>query len=217
MPGADFVRRLMSLQLAARLFPTVGTVLSLAALAYSLNPSGTAIGGWSLAALGASVLFGIAAIGTDVRSYLDATPQNFHSAKSIRNYMYRWIDQGGRVVIFSHDLSWVVDDEMRALLRTKSENHELTLVLPADTDLSTSLRRWGSDVITYSEFDYTIKSRFTIVNLDRTDARVAIGHRVSAKRHEIQEFSAGTDPAFYLALDLVELMRRIHGQSNAIE
>jgi hypothetical protein len=208
------LQSLLSAEFGARLFPTVGTIGSLVAVALSLRQEGEQLSQIGYIGVATFLAFGFATLVSDARMYLRATPLRLGSDKSIRDYMYNWIDKGARVAVFSHDLSWVVDDEMRAMLRRKAEGGELALVMPTATIESDALRASGAELLNYSEFGYTIKSRFTIVNLDRADARVAIGHRVSNTRHDIQEFSAGVDPAYYLALDMVELIRRMRPSAD---
>jgi hypothetical protein len=56
-------------------------------------------------------------------------------------------------------------------------------------------------------------SRFTIVNIDRTDTKVALG-RTDGDLHKVEEFSAGEQPAFYLAQDLHDPAGRDGGNSR---
>ena len=129
---------------------------------------------------------------------------------AIRNYMFRWIRNGGRVAIWTRDMSWVDDQEMKSMLRGKSESGELIVCLPEETALTESLRHDGAEVIAYGALD-SPSSSFTIVNYDRNGSRIAVG-RPEGSLHIIQEFSVSDAPTFQMAYDLVRLVR---GQKNA--
>ena len=129
---------------------------------------------------------------------------------AIRNYMFQWIKNGGRVSIWTRDMSWVDDQEMKSMLRSKSESGELIVCLPEETALTESLRRDGAEVVAYGALD-SPSSSFTIVNYDRNGSRVAVG-RPEGNLHIIQEFSVSDAPTFQMAYDLVRLVR---GRMNA--
>ena len=74
--------------------------------------------------LGVSVVLTILFVYLEIKAYRDAAPLVLKSKLAIRNYMYRWIAHGGRAVVFSHDLSWVDDPEMKALLSAKAGRNE---------------------------------------------------------------------------------------------
>ncbi|MBA7716071.1 hypothetical protein ES703_125132 [subsurface metagenome] len=119
--------------------------------------------------------------------------------------MYKWISGGGRVEILSHDMSWVSDEEMKELLRSKARKDELCLCLPKEIPLSEELKKEGAQIYTYSELKYVPQSRFTIINSGRMDSQVAVGRR-SGEKHVIEEFSIGKHPIFSVANDLVNLI-----------
>lgn len=123
--------------------------------------------------------------------------------------MYRWLDHDGRVAIFTRDLSWALpsDTELLGLMTRKSRAHELTIVIPNHTTLTQQLESDGADIVTYPNLNYIIQSRFTFSRLGRAGARVAIGH-LDSDTHVI-EIADASDPTFYLAGDLLEIMRRI--------
>ena len=123
----------------------------------------------------------------------------------IRNYMFRWIKNGGRVAIWTRDMSWADDQEMKSMLREKSESGELIVCLPEETSLTENLEGYGAEVNAYGALD-SPSSSFTIVNYDRNGSRVAVG-RPEGGLHIIQEFSVSDAPAFQMAYDLVRLVR----------
>lgn len=124
----------------------------------------------------------------------------------INRYLYRWIDSGGRVAIWTRDMSWAEGAKMAELLRRKAERRELIICLPRDIPKSDELKQIGAEVFAYGP-SHATDSRFTIVNYGQAGSRVAVGRR-SDNRHVIQEYSAADEhPAFYMAQDLVRMVR----------
>lgn len=163
------------------------------------------------------VLITLAAIGClftlafEIIDHRKRTPKAMASDKDIRNYMFTWIGDGGRVAILSRRLGWVDDDEMRAMLLKKAERGELTLVIPKPVSLSSELGEAGAEIIYYGESGYTIRSRFTIIHRERTDTAVAIGRKGKDGKHLVREFkTSDEEPAFWLAEDLIEILRRFN-------
>ena len=104
-------------------------------------------------------------------------------------------------------MSWVADDEIKGLLISKAKSDEVTICVPHETGLTKDLAAEGARIHTYSQTDHVPQSRFTVVNFGRGDARVAVGHR-HGDLHVIEEFSANDHPAFYMALDLIQLVTK---------
>jgi hypothetical protein len=135
-------------------------------------------------------------------------------ADGIKRYMHEWIEPGGRVAIWTRDMSWAHNPETRTLLTEKARRHELILCLPTLNDFATTLANAGAEVCAYgAALLESPASRFTIVSFGRDGSRVAVG-RAEGDTHVIEEFSAGSHPAFHLAADLVALARAIHGRHN---
>src|SRR3989442_5630503 len=118
--------------------------------------------------------------------------------------MHRWIRRGGRVAVWTRDMSWANTEATRQLLLRKAADGELIICLPQDTDLTRELKSSGAEVSTYSALGSEPASRFTIVHFGQEGSSVAVGHR-KGNYHVIDEFSAEEHPAFYLAPDLVRL------------
>ena len=133
----------------------------------------------------------------------------------IRGYLMRWIKNGGRVAIWTRDMSWAEDAEMKEMLRSKAQSRELIICLPDETEATVNLRNHGADVIAYGAWDSPLTS-FTIANYGRAGSRVAVGRR-KGNLHIIQEFSAEAHSAFDMARDLVTLVReqKLAGQRTA--
>jgi len=143
-----------------------------------------------------------------ITEYVAHRPIILKTAQQIRDYMFRWISRGGRVAIFSRDMSWVEDDEMKDLLRAKARRDELHICLPTRILLSDDLQKEGAHIHVYPQLNYTPLSRFTIINKGRSDAQLAVGRAIEGK-HLIEEFSLGEHPAFFIADDLIEVVMRL--------
>lgn len=125
--------------------------------------------------------------------------------KGIRNYLLHWIKSGGRVAIWTRDMSWADDDDMKEMLSLKAQSQELIICLPNETDTTEYLSSCGAEVIAYGAWDSPSAS-FTIANYNRAGSRVAIARR-KGSLYVIQEFSAEEHSAFDMAHDLVRLVR----------
>lgn len=133
--------------------------------------------------------------------------------RGIRDYMFNWIQSGGRVAIWTRDMSWVDDDDMKRLLRQKAEAGELIVCLPKATEVTDWLSQFGAEIITYGTWDSPL-GRFTITNYNRDDSRVAVG-RGEGQRHVIDEFAfSDNDSTFHLARDLVRLVRKMPNKGS---
>ena len=162
--------------------------------------------GWKIALIILAVLLTIFAIIWVLKP--DAATHNYrvNDQAGINRYLYRWIDSGGRVAIWTRDMSWAEGAKMAELLRRKAERRELIICLPRDIPKSDELKQIGAEVFAYGT-GHATDSRFTIVNYGQAGSRVAVGRR-SDNRHVIQEYSAADEhPAFYMAQDLVRMVR----------
>jgi hypothetical protein len=196
-----------------QLVTSIGTYGTLLALVYSLKQTGRPFTRWQ----GVLLLVGIALLAADlgfiVRDYVKRPQRRFRRTakqeRRIRDFMHAWLGSNGRVAVFSRDLSWVKHDDhaLRELLLAKARARELTVVVPAPTPLTDNLAVEGAEIVTYPDLDFVIQSRFTLIGLGRTGGRVAIGHTQDGV-HVIDQLDA-PDPAFFMANDLVEVMRRI--------
>ena len=161
---------------------------------------------WVVISITLSAMFAIGALALVImQSDAPTRVYKVEDKSGIRNYMFQWIQNGGRVAVWTRDMSWVDDDEMKRMLREKAESKELIICLQREIDNSAYLERYGADVATYGEA-YSPASIFTIVNFERAGSRVAVGRRMG-NFHIIQEYSADEHPAFHMAYDLVRLTR----------
>jgi hypothetical protein len=166
---------------------------------------------WLPAVLITVVLLAAAVVVTlDIRSWLADQPNTFSSDEEIRDFMFDWISQDGRVSIFTRDMSWAQQEgRIGELLTAKAEHGELTICLPRRIPLTDHLETHGAHVYIYRELDYAPVSRFTVVRAGRDDAEVAIGRRLHGV-HTISTYSRGTHSAFALAEDLLAIVERIN-------
>jgi hypothetical protein len=194
--------------LLIELTSVLGSLASVVSLVVVMRPKNAPL--TVLEAVGYTIAgFLVLLFGTSrVRDYVKLMPRTFKTKKKIRDYMYRWISRGERVAIFSRDMSWVDDGQMRDLLRRKARKHELILCLPRAINLSNELGELGAEIHVYPDLDFTPSSRFTIINVGRHDSQVAIGRRMGDV-HTIQEAASGHDPLFAVAEDLVSVVSRL--------
>lgn len=190
-----------------RILPMLGSFASLAGLIVMIRPAGQPFTVWQGIVLGVAICLFAGAITLEIRSSLRSKPLSLADETQIRDYMYRWISRGGRVAIFSRDMSWVRDEEMKEMLLSKAHRNELCICLPHKIPLVEELAGEGAEVCVYPELEYVPKSRFTIINRERADAQVAVGRRSEGK-HVIQEFAVGDHPFSSVANDLVEVIVR---------
>ncbi len=188
-----------------QLLVTLGSFASLLALVFQLRPPGEPLTPLQGLLLGIGICALVAVIGLQIWYYLKTKPKSMTKESQIRDFMYKWISRGGKAAILSNDMSWVSDEEMKELLRSKAHRNELCLCLPKEIPLSQELESEGAQVYTYPELKYVPQSRFTIINKGRMDAQVAVGRRYGEK-HVIEQFSLGEYPIFSVADDLVNII-----------
>lgn len=191
----------------------VGMYVSLLGLVLAVRPAGAPFTQWQKVLLVIATVLFLVELSFGVAELSGHPERRFRQGRKqelrIRNFMFQWLKSNGRAVIFTRDLSWVdaTDQQMQSLLTQKAGANELTVVLPTHTSTTLALEAAGATVVTYENLDYVIQSRFTLIGMGRAGSRVAVGHS-SEGTHVIQIANA-TDPVFYLAEDLVEIMKRM--------
>lgn len=194
--------------LLKNLFAHIGTVASIFGLFISLKNPQAQLNVWHWLLLILSIGLFIITIVFLIQEYLENKPKMCKNDQEIRDYMYRWISKGGRVVIFTRDMSWASDREMTDMLNNKARASELTLCLPNRIPLINDLEKAGASIIDYPNLNYTPRSRFTIINYGRDDAKVAVGKRVDVNKHLIEEYGIGQHPYFNVANDLINILNQ---------
>lgn len=142
-----------------------------------------------------------------VRDYVRTRPHIMPIGPKIQQYMYSWINQGGRVAMLSRDMSWAHEQKVNDLLKRKAQKGELCLCLPKHTTISEELKALGAEVHTFPEINFTPESRFTVINKGRTDAQLAVG-RSDKGKHRVEEYSTGEHCVLWIANDLIDFITK---------
>lgn len=126
-------------------------------------------------------------------------------------YLCEQLKKAGRVAIFSRDISWVTSgSEAEELLLQKANSKELVLFVQTTTSIAQKLANAGAEVSTYQKFpNYRPKSRFTVLDYEKTGSRVLIGYSSNGE-HLIEEFN-DSDKAL---VDLVETFVQLAEQAS---
>ena len=200
--------------MVGRIISWIGSIASVVGLIATLWAKEQSFTGWLGVLVAVTTVSFVGMLFFEIRDYRRAFPPALGSAEEIRSYMFKWISKGGRVAIFTRDMSWATD-QIRDLLLNKARRAELTVCLPARIPLAEELQREGAEILTYEDLGYVPQSRFTIINKGRMDARVAVGRQLE-RGHVIEEFAVGDHPVFSIANDMVEILSRMnqrgHGQ-----
>lgn len=148
-----------------------------------------------------------------VRGILDGTWREWrirtylvNNQAGINRYLYRRIDSGGRVAIWTRDMSWAEGEKMAELLRRKAQRGELIICLPQPIPKSDELKQIGAEVFAYGT-DHATDYRFIIVNYGRAGSRIAVFRHSRSHYVLIREYSADEHPAFQMAHDLVRMVQ----------
>lgn len=128
----------------------------------------------------------------------------------INKYLIDYIENGGRTVILSRDLSWINADII-GRIEEKAAKDELIIFLPKENTISRRLSqhadiRYFGDLITDSAHSI-IKSRFTIIQWDSNSARITYPKQ-DHTHHYNYEFSIN-EPTMDIALDLIRLLIKL--------
>jgi hypothetical protein len=190
----------------AQTIGNLGTVATVIGLIYfsSAQPSSLVkVLLWLLIALALWV------IGREWHWYFGHRPREYAlQSPSIVAYLCTWLSSGGRAAVFSRDLSWVTNgSQAETILRRKAANGELVVFVGRRTPLIAALAAEGASIHDYSSLDFNPTARFTIVDLGRAGARMAIGLTKEGK-HVIWEYDADDHAIMALAADLVALAER---------
>ncbi len=201
-------------ELVRKLVALVASFASMAGLLVAFLPSLKDLPWWAVTLLVLAVLAFIVLV---VLEFFDRRYRHVYAhtdAQGIKRYMHQWIEHGGRVAIWTRDMSWAQNAETRQLLIEKARRQELILCLPEVNAFAEELAQAGAEVCAYgARLLESPASRFTIAFFGRDGSRVAVG-RAEGDTHVIDEFSAGGHPAFHLAADLVTIARALQGRQK---
>ncbi len=197
-----------------KLFALVASFASLSGLLVAFLPPSRNLPWWALALLVSAGVFFVALV---VFVFLERRGRSVYAktdTDGIKRYMHSWIEDAGRVVLWTRDMSWAQNPETRTLLLAKASRNELIICLPESNELTLELADAGAEVCVYGAgLLESPASRFTISFFGRDGSRVAVG-RAEGDAHVIDEFSAGGHPAYHLAADLVAMARALEGRAN---
>ncbi len=179
---------------------------------YPFMPSFEDIPGWGVFLILAGSAFLLLIIYFEVTERRPLHVYRKSDERGIRRYMHGWIEHGGRVAIWTRDMSWAQNFETKELLVKKAQKGELILCLPETNEFASELQKEGAELCAYGMNDIEHpSSRFTIAYYGRDGSRVAVG-RAEGDCHVIDEFKSGTHPAYYLAEDLIKVARTVAKQ-----
>lgn len=184
---------------------------SILSLYFTLQPLGTDRPWWHWLLVAFAIIACFLLILREIVAHMRSVPKTYRSPRKINLYMRKWVSSGGRVVIFSRDMSWTDDEATRQVLREKAGRNELTICLEHPIRFTNELRQQGAQIVTYGALGHVPLSRFTIVDFGREGARVAVGVKVGNDL-VIQEFRSGDHPFFAVAEDLVKLLLASSGK-----
>jgi hypothetical protein len=198
----------MILKIISTIFLQAATYASLIGLYFTIIPLGQPRAEWHWIIIILSTFAALALTWREIRDIIREGPKTYKSKEKINRYMCRWVSSGGRVVIFSRDLSWAGEEEVRDVLARKAERGDLTVCIENDIQLTSYLKTRGARIVTYGGLGFVPKSRFTIIDFEKEGARVAVGVHENGS-HIIQEFRSGAHPFFAVAEDMVRFMMKV--------
>ena len=98
---------------ALRALPIIGSYASMLGVALTLMTARDEFPWWAIFLIVLGFLLMILNIILELKSRSNTRVYRITDRQRIRNYMYDWINGGGRVAMWTRDMSWVDDDEMR--------------------------------------------------------------------------------------------------------
>ena len=138
-------------ELVRKLVMLVASFASMAGLLVAFLPSLKDLAWWAVALLVSAAFFLAVLV---VLEFLDRRGRQVYAkvnTEGIRKYMHDWIEHGGRVDIWTRDMSWAQNPEARKLLVEKARSRELILCLPKSNKLAEKLEAAGAEVCAYGE------------------------------------------------------------------
>jgi hypothetical protein len=152
-----------------------------------------------------AILVGVLVV-VEFYNYWKSKPHSFKRERDTYPFMCNVVSNTSPV-IFSVRMSYTTREDVRDVLRQRAREGDLTICLPRMVDFAQELQKLGAAIYIYADEDFTPQSRFTIVRHDRGDAEMFYGHEVDGK-FVIQRFKAADqEPAYFLALDLINMVK----------
>ena len=201
--------RLTHRKLFRNLFFLLGSIASISALLENFIQDLTTIPEWAFFLFVLAALLFILLVWFEISERPQRRIYSKGDTEGILLYMHDWIQDGGRVAIWTRDMSWADDERTENLLRDKAAKDELVIFSPSSSPLTQSLADAGAEVYYYGKDRLdSPSSRFTITQFGRHGSSVAVG-RAGNRTHIIDEFHSGDHPAFHIAADLVTLAKSL--------
>jgi hypothetical protein len=200
------------IDLLVRVVGSLGTVVTALSVVFSMSsPLLIKIVLWLLVAIAAYTVV------IDVKSFSAKRPKRFiPNSEKVNGYMCKWLNSGGRVAVFSRDLSWAQkNSKAEEILQNKAKNGELVLFVKVQTALTDQLKSLGAQVNQYPE-SFVPKARFTVVDYEKDGARLAIG-LVEDNMHTIREYDTRHPNVMALANDLISLAQYQKARKKSIK
>ncbi len=132
-----------------------------------------------------------------IKKFKNDINKNFiHSTEDgVNTYLYDWIHNGGRTVIFTRDFTWAnCNHKMVEMLRRKAERKELIICLYRETEMSRELSSLGAEVLVHG--NENLRSRFVITNYGTNNPQITVGLRDNNKFIN-QRYSMKNDSHIY--------------------
>ncbi|MDW7730550.1 MAG: hypothetical protein SCJ94_11190 [Bacillota bacterium] len=158
---------------------------------------------WSYIILFLATILFVYLIINDILENARVSVYKINDNNSINQYMFKLISEGGRVAIWTRDMSWAENLDTIELLTSKARRNELIICTSRRFSIMSQLISAGAEVYLYDRLDFVPRSRFTIVQFGREGSRVAIGSR-EGSYHVIKEFASGEHPIFTVTEDLIK-------------
>lgn len=160
---------------------------------------------WHFILLGIVIALAIFVTVREVYDVWRSRPKTFRTAEKVDAYMKHWVLSGGQTVIFSRDMSWAGEDDIRNPLIEKAKRDELTVFVERPLPITDELVNNGARVFVYRNLGHVPSARFTIVDFGHDGARVAVGVMQDGNRI-VEEYQRGHHPFYAVAEDMVRFL-----------
>lgn len=133
----------------------------------------------------------------------------------VHEYLYDWLKNGGRTVIFTRDFSWAHSiGKMWELLEGKARSHSLIICLKEETSDARILKGLGAEV--YVHDVHNLESRFIIAHYGRDCPRITVGRRGENHSYINEQYDRRSNPNEYkVFVELFESTKAASRQKTA--
>src|SRR5437868_6896669 len=106
--------------LLLEIFTIICGYFTLLGAAFTIVPVGNEKGPWFWCLLTLGTVLSAVALVATIIDYFVRRPKTMRSSRHINDYMFKWIQQGGKVAIFTRDMSWADERKVKDLLFSKA-------------------------------------------------------------------------------------------------